>query len=254
MAESGAAAKKTPLPNNRLVADVVLGELETLERRIRERFPRRTLGDTCQELTETARVTSKRVERACQPFMLLRAAIALVIVVVAAAVIFFAQKLGPSVWAMMTAEGAVADPTAATQALESAVNLGLLAVVAGWTLASLEERLRRRVVLSHLHELRRFAHVVDMHQLNKDPVAIAHPAEATPSSPVRDMSEYDLARYLDYCSELLSLIGKLAALYSEKTDDHEIITAAADVETLTTNLGRKVWQKITMIGVRRDGM
>ncbi len=56
---------------------------------------------------------------------------------------------------------------------------------------------------------------------------------------------------LDYCTEALSLIGKLAALYSEKTDDLQTIEAATDVETLTTNLGRKIWQKISLIGVQR---
>lgn len=237
--------------HNRLEPEIVLRELERLERRIRERFPNRTLGDTCREIIDTARVTARRVERACRPNFWLRGALGVVMLGVFAGFVFLARKLGPALWAGMTANGASADPAATAQALESAVNLGILGGLAVWSLASLEARLRRRFVLRHLHELRRFAHVIDMHQLNKDPIAIANPSAATASSPVRDMTEYDLARYLDYCSEMLSFVGKLAALYSEDTDDAETIAAAADVETLTTNLGRKVWQKITMMGARR---
>ena len=33
------------------------------------------------------------------------------------------------------------------------------------------------------------------------------------------MSEFELMRYLDYCSEMLSLTGKLAALYMQNMRD-----------------------------------
>jgi hypothetical protein len=46
---------------------------------------------------------------------------------------------------------------------------------------------------------------------------------------------------------MLALIAKLAALYAGQTEDGEIVAAANDVEDLTTNLGRKIWQKIMII-------
>ena len=70
-----------------------------------------------------------------------------------------------------------------------------------------------------MHELRALAHVIDMHQLSKDPSMPAGTGVATPSSPVRTMSHFELVRYLDYCSEMLSLTGKLAALYVQSFDD-----------------------------------
>jgi hypothetical protein len=43
-----------------------------------------------------------------------------------------------------------------------------------------------------------------MHQLTKDPGGIVGArADATPSSPKRTLSPLLLARYLDYCSEML---------------------------------------------------
>ena len=61
------------------------------------------------------------------------------------------------------------------------------------------------------------------------------------------MSEFELSRYLDYCSEMLALIAKLAALYAARTQDETIIEAVNDLEDLTSNLGRKIWQKIMII-------
>jgi hypothetical protein len=62
------------------------------------------------------------------------------------------------------------------------------------------------------------------------------------------MTRFQLARYLDYCAELLALIGKLAALYAERSRDALIIEAVNDLELLTTELGRKTWQKIIILG------
>jgi hypothetical protein len=106
--------------------------------------------------------------------------------------------------------------------------------------------LKRARVLAALHELRSLAHVIDMHQLTKDPTVVLGPRTA--SSPVREMDEFQLTRYLDYCAEMLALIGKLAALYAEKTRDTAIVSAVNDIESLAGNLGRKIWQKITIIG------
>ncbi len=48
-------------------------------------------------------------------------------------------------------------------------------------------------------------------------------------------------------SELLSLTGKIAALYVQRFDDPVVITAVNEVETLCTGLSRKIWQKIMII-------
>jgi hypothetical protein len=61
------------------------------------------------------------------------------------------------------------------------------------------------------------------------------------------MSEFELIRYLDYCSEMLSLTGKLAALYMQNMRDPVIIDAVTEIEELTTNLSRKIWQKIMIL-------
>ena len=134
------------------------------------------------------------------------------------------------------------------QNLEATVNLLFLFGSAVWFTLTLEERFKRRRVLDALHSLRALAHVIDMHQLTKDPTFIFDVRE-TASSPQRLMSRFELNRYLDYCSEMLSVIGKLAALYGERVRDGVVIDAVNDIEALTTSLGRKIWQKITVLGV-----
>ena len=57
----------------------------------------------------------------------------------------------------------------------------------------------------------------------------------------------DLARYLDYCSEMLSITGKVAALFAQSVNDDVVIDGVNDIETLSSNLSRKIWQKITLI-------
>ena len=61
------------------------------------------------------------------------------------------------------------------------------------------------------------------------------------------MSAADLARYLDYCSEMLSLTGKVAALYVQNFEDGVALQAVNEIEDLTTGLSRKIWQKLTIV-------
>jgi len=70
---------------------------------------------------------------------------------------------------------------------------------------------------------------------------------STQSSPKRTMTTFEMSRYLDYCSEMLSLIGKVAALYVQGFPDAVALSAVDDIEDLTTSLSRKIWQKIMIL-------
>ena len=119
--------------------------------------------------------------------------------------------------------------------------------IAIFFLLTIESRLKRRRALGTIHGLRSLAHVVDMHQLTKDPERLASPAPDTASSPERTMTPAELGRYLDYCSELLSVNSKLAALLVEHFNDEVVLGAVNEIETLTTGLSGKIWQKIRLI-------
>ncbi len=137
------------------------------------------------------------------------------------------------------------------QVLEAGINDVVLIGAGIFFLFTLETRVKRRRAMEALDELRSVAHVIDMHQLTKDPRRASGKLVATESSPVDRLSPEELSRYLDYCSEMLSLVGKLAALYLQRFDDSVVLTAVNEIEELTTGLSRKIWQKLMILHADR---
>jgi hypothetical protein len=86
-----------------------------------------------------------------------------------------------------------------------------------------------------------------MHQLTKDPEWVLDRGRESGILPPRTMSRFELSRYLDYCSEALSLTSKLAALYVQEFDDPVALQAVNEVEDLTNGLARKIWQKLIVL-------
>ena len=80
-----------------------------------------------------------------------------------------------------------------------------------------------------------------------DPEHVLGLGPPTSSSPARPMTRFELARYLDYCSEMLSLTSKLAVLYVERFDDAAVLASVNDVQALTSGLSNKIWQKIMIL-------
>jgi hypothetical protein len=67
------------------------------------------------------------------------------------------------------------------------------------------------------------------------------------------MTPFEHNRYLDYCSEMLALVGKIAALYVQTFPDERAVSAVNDVEELTSGLSRKIWQKIMVLNIGAAG-
>ena len=114
-------------------------------------------------------------------------------------------------------------------------------------LVTFETRLKRKRALNALNELRVIVHIIDMHQLTKDPNLVENPHSATISSPKRTLSKFELQRYLDYCSEATAIISKVAALYAQSLNDEIVISAVNEIEDLSTGLSRKIWQKLMIL-------
>ena len=136
------------------------------------------------------------------------------------------------------------------QGVEAAVNDLVFVAIAIYFLLGAEARIKRARALKELHVLRSLAHVVDMHQLTKDPERLTqstHGGADTASSPKRDMTAFQLTRYLDYSSELLAILSKVAAIYVQRFNDPETLRAAGDIEDLTVGLSRNIWQKIMIL-------
>lgn len=235
-------ARKPTHSYRRLDPNLVAETASLLHRRISDRFPESGLSRVADELARTALEAGRKTRELTRPYYFLRT---MVFVIIAAG-------LGAQVWALSVVDWSALkdadDPVFITPVLESALNILLLMAGGVWFLVTLEERVRRGRIQAWLHQLRAFAHVIDMHQLTKDPTVILT-AEAPPyrDRPVQIMTRPELVRYLEYCAEMLALTGKLAALMAGEAQDHVVVAAASDVENLSTDLGREVWQKIMIL-------
>ncbi len=223
--------------------DRIVRTLERLNVRIEERFPGRGIVAVCAELVEIARSDASRSRQLARPSYGIRLGVALIILTAAG-------LLGLAVTGYFRAPDVDVEAFHVFQGIEALLNITLLTGAGVWFLLNLEARIKRARILSDLHELRAIAHVIDMHQLTKDPTRIAgmdDDGPATRSSPERKMTAFELSRYLDYCAEILSLTGKLAALYIGTSRDPQVIHAVNEIEDLTTSLSRKIWQKIMIL-------
>jgi hypothetical protein len=222
-----------------LDAEKIIETVGTLVRRIDERFPDSGLSRVCRELAAVAGESQKRSAWIARPQRTLRVITWLVVTLMVAGLgVILANAALP--------RGGF-DLVGLVQVSEAGLNVTILLGAAALFLVTAEARVKRARALKAIHELRALAHVIDMHQLTKDPERLLTPGTETPSSPKQNLSASQLVRYLDYCSEMLSLIGKLAALYVQKFDDPVALAAVNDVEQLTTGLSRKIWQKIIIL-------
>jgi hypothetical protein len=222
-----------------LNADRTLSTIETLNSRIAERFPDSGLSRVCSELYVVANESKARALRIARPNYGLRLFVGMVVTLGLLGLFYSISLLEISTRPFTIGE--------LVQLTEAGMNDVVLIGAAILFLITVEVRIKRVRVLEALHELRSIAHVIDMHQLTKDPGRYAKDRILTVHSPSWEMTAYELTRYLDYCSEMLSLTGKVGALYAQNLKDAVVLSAVNELENLTTGLSRKVWQKIMIL-------
>lgn len=218
----------------------VIETISALHQRIVERFPGAGLGEVCSELKFIAEHNSQRAEAIGRRNIPLR--------------VFFLALVVGGLWLLTRVAFLVSLPSTTAdnvysvlQGIEAAMNIIVLMGAALFFLVTIEDRLKRRRALTALHELRSIVHVIDMHQLTKDPSMGVSVGGDTPSSPARTLSRFEITRYLDYCSEMLSLTSKVAVLYAQVFPDPVVTDAVSDIERITAGLSQKIWQKIMIL-------
>ncbi|RWM36566.1 hypothetical protein [Mesorhizobium sp.] len=221
--------------------ELIIETAERLEERIGERFPEAGLRGVAGELVSLSRDLARAAKELEAPIWWLRGAI--IAAVAAGALVFlFVGTILP-----LDRFSGPDDAVQSVQGIEASLNMVILAIVGFLALIRSEERIKRKKVFRQLHGLRSLIHVIDMHQLTKDPATLSANFKPTSHSPSRISNAADLARYLDYCSEMLSITGKIAALFAQSVNDDVVIDGVNDIENLSSNLSRKIWQKITLI-------
>jgi hypothetical protein len=227
----------SPAKYRRLDPDKIIETVNALQHRIENRFPGSGLGKVVDELRRVAGETIARTAWIQRPQVFLRtAAGALSLGILALLAGLFIQ----------IRRFQIDEFTSSVQALDSSISSVVFIGAAILFLLSWENRIKRNRALNAIHELRALAHIIDMHQLTKDPEGYFGQGPNSPRK--RNMTRFELNRYLDYCTEALALISKIAALYVQGFQDPVLLDAVDDVEDLTSGLSHKIWQKITLLG------
>jgi hypothetical protein len=225
-----------------LAADHVGATVAQLERRIYARFGERGLTKASRDLARL--VVLVQTEAALSRARLRRmtfGARTVGIVIVTATVVALVFSLHSVV---MNGLARSADWVPLVESVINDVVFAAIAVVFLW---AFPERLERRSMLGLLHRLRSLAHVIDMHQLSKDPEQVSPTYTPTAESVAHGLDADQLHHYLNYCSEMLSLTAKTAALCAEHSTDGVVLETVSYIETLTTELCNKIWQKISLL-------
>jgi len=236
------------MPSDTRILDPVriIETIRLLHARIGERFPEASLVAVAQDLCRVAEENDDTIAEIRGGNVRVRLAVAVVLIIGAVAI-------GTVVTSLAREDASWWRPRSASELLgmfEATLGTVVFLGAAVVYLASLDRRRRRERALRHIQELRSIAHVVDMHQLKKAPDRISGSGPATQSSARSDMTAHEVRRYLDYCSEMMSLIAKIGALYLDGYEDPAAVQAVDELENLTTGLSRKIWQKIMILDRR----
>jgi hypothetical protein len=221
-----------------LDAQKIIETVQAVRQRIERRFPGSGLGRIAAELSRVAEETVTRTRWIQKPHLPLRcAAVVLTLAIIAILVGLL----------LHIRQYQFSDYTNFVQSLEASISSVVFISAAVLFLMSWENRIKRNRALKAVHELRALAHIVDMHQLTKDPETFFGKGRGPVLPPKRRMTPFELNRYLDYCSDSLALISKIAALYVQGFQDTVLLDAVDDVEDLTSGLSRKIWQKLSIL-------
>lgn len=219
-----------------LNAELIVETCRSTRERIAERFVNSGLSKVAGEILAVSEQAAGLAAWLAKPHLPLRALAGIGIVSIFIIVISVAMHVKVQMSVNSIAEF--------LQGLDAAINEVVFIGVAAFFFLTLEVRLKRRRALKAIHELRALAHIIDMHQITKDPERLSETSANTHENTRRPQSPAELIRYLDNCSDLLALISKVAALYVQNFNDPVTLAAVNEIENLTNGLSRKIWQKI----------
>ncbi len=224
---------------HKLSFDKIKLTLNTLSNRISARFPESSLLTLSKELTTTLDKIKNTIEILKKPDIKARIFFYCFCLIL---VVFFAFgiiKLCDSI----KNENEV---NAYIQSMEAMMNTFLLIGGAIYFMYKYEERKKEKIILRKIKDLRIYIHVIDMHQMSKDPLSIS--SLSTQYSNKEMLTDYEMNRYLNYCCELLAITSKMAVLFANENTTERVSEAVHEIEMLSATLNRKIWQKIALIG------
>lgn len=223
--------------------DKLLQTVEKIGEQIRTRFPDSGLSKLATEVVLITRDALVRAAAIRRPNLWLRAGLGLLAVIAIGGIVTYSESRhdGRTTW------------QTALSFLDEAKGSAAVLTGAAIFLVTLETRIKRGRALRAVHELRAVAHIIDMHQLTKDPDKLGDPAGPLMVG-ARPMDVDAMGRYLHFSTELLAVVSKIGQLYIQDFSDPQSLAAVDQFENLTTGLSTKIWQKLAILDRVRDAV
>jgi hypothetical protein len=212
--------------------------LTVLNQRIEERFPKSGLGRLCVDINKILNNTKEQIKWIVKPHLMIRIVLSLIFVIGVVSVTLLINGVNfhiPNSFELIVS------------LIEAIFNIIFILGAVAFYLVSIETKYKRKKAVKSINKLRSLLHVVDMHQLSKDPNMVDLKKYSTQSSPERILSKFELFRYLNYCSEIIAIISKISTIYAQEFEDEIVIETVNDIEILSTGLNQKIWQKINIL-------
>ena len=185
-----------------LDAEAVREVVVELEARIAARFPKRGLRQVAADLAVLIDAVETGANSTQGRVRIARIASRVVMVLILAGTLV-ALGLGFKD-AIVDPNGEITNSLDVLPLIETTINDVVFAGIAVFFLYSFPERVQRGRLLNLLHQLRSTAHIIDMHQLTKDPEQLQSSFVPSAVSKPLELNRDEMERYLDYCSELLA--------------------------------------------------
>ncbi|MGE3806730.1 MAG: hypothetical protein AB7K24_18840, partial [Gemmataceae bacterium] len=190
---------------------------ERLQGRIEDRFPKSGLGKIAVEVVDVCKEAVERAEKIRRPDLLLRAGLVVIALTAIGGIVAYLNAQEDQVSAILKVVGFLQEFSGAAAFLAAAALF----------LVTLEGRIKRQRALQAIHELRAIAHLVDMHQLTKDPDRLGRQSIDVAG---QNLDAFTMGRYLAYCTELLALLSKIAQIYVQDFPDGTAMAAVDQFE------------------------
>jgi hypothetical protein len=224
--------------NTKIDSKLLEETLTILNRRIEERFPKSGLGKVCEDINKILNNTNNQIKWIAKPNLIIRMILSLIFLIGLICLFLLVKSTNFNLPKSLDTIVAISD---------GICNVIFVLGVVIFYLVSLENTFKRKRAIKSINRLRSLLHVVDMHQLSKDPNMVNMKKHSTASSPKRVLSKFELFRYLNYCTEAIAIISKISTIYAQEFDDDIVVETVNDIEILSTGLSQKIWQKIIIL-------
>lgn len=220
--------------------DKIIETQRRLRERIGTRFPGSGLSEVAGEVLAVAEEAAVRAEYIRRPNVPLRVAVAVLLLGACALAALIVRRV--------EVRRDLSEVMDLVQFVEASLGATVFLGAAVLFLLTMELRVKRGRALAAIHELRALAHVVDMHQIAKDPEGLVRRGPTVSESPAQTTKTlFELNRYLTYCNGLLAIISKIAAVYVQDFPDANTVSAVDDIEHLCAGLSQRIWQKLMVL-------